>query len=386
MRILPRKSIKLSIFLLIFLCSSCQALPPESTLSITSTITSQTDLPLHSETQGTTPSADSTSTSTPGASVTVTPTDQSSPLETENVPEIQQMTQTALPENPELGETRLREKDQGMMVSVPAGQFEMGIKEEHIPFFVTLCQEYDQDCMYEMTYRLSRPSHIVKLNGYWIDQQEITNAQFAAFLNDQGNQEQDGAAWLSIDNPHSLIELINDIYQPKDGYAEHPVIEVTWYGASAYCEWAGARLPTEAEWEYAARGPESLIFPWGDTFDLTRLNFCDTNCEKFWKTEDYDTGYSDGYSKTAPVGSYPEGASWCGAMDMAGNVWEWVVDWMGPYTEFHQTDPTGPESGTIKVIKGGAWCNAPPVFPSARRWNYAPLGSGFNVGFRCAAP
>ena len=376
----------LSILLLSLLCSSCQAGFPESTLPITSPISSQAALPLHSETKGTSLSTESTSTSTPGASVTDTPADQSTPLETESVPEIKQMTQPALPEEPELGETHLRDKDHGMMVYVPAGRFEMGIKEEHITYIVTLCQEYNQDCMYEMTSSLSRPTHMVQLDGYWIDQLEITNAQFAAFLNDQGNQEQGGAAWLSIDNPHSLIELVNDTYQPKDGYAEHPVIEVTWYGAKAYCDWAGARLPTEAEWEYAARGPENSIYPWGDEFDRTRLNFCDTNCEKFWKTEDYDTGYSDGYAKTAPVGTYPEGASWCGTMDMAGNVWEWVADWMGPYTVFQQTNPLGPESGTIKVIKGGAWCNAPNVFPSAYRWNYAPLGSGFNVGFRCAAP
>jgi formylglycine-generating enzyme required for sulfatase activity len=262
----------------------------------------------------------------------------------------------------------------------------MGITEEDITYLLSLCQEYNQDCMYENVSWLSRPAHKVNLSGYWIDRYEITNAKFASFLNAQGNQEEGGATWLSIDNPHSLIEMVDDTYQPKDGYAEHPVIEVTWYGANAYCEWAGVRLPTEAEWEYAARGPENLRFPWGNSFDRTHLNFCDTNCEKFWKTEDYDTGYSDGYSKTAPVGTYPKGASWCGTMDMAGNVWEWVADWMGPYSVVQQTNPAGPESGTIKVIKGGAWCNAPSVFPSARRWNYAPLGSGFNVGFRCAAP
>jgi formylglycine-generating enzyme required for sulfatase activity len=285
-----------------------------------------------------------------------------------------------------MGDTIRRKSDQGSMVYVPAGKFEMGIKDDNIPYILTLCQEFNQDCMYENTSQLSRPAHGVKLDGFWIDKYEITNAQFAAFLNHQGNQQENGATWLSIDNPHSLIELDFDNYKPKDGYAEHPVIEVTWYGANAYCEWVGARLPTEAEWEYAARGPENNLFPWGNTFDITRLNFCDTTCEKFWKTEDYDTGYSDGYSKTAPVGTYPKGASWCGTMDMAGNVWEWVADWMGPFSVFSQTNPTGSETGTLKIIKGGAWCNAPTVFVSAYRWNYAPFGSGFNVGFRCAGP
>lgn len=378
--------LSLSILLLGLLWSSCQALPPESTLSITSTITSQTDLPLHSKTQGTTLSADSTSTPAPGISITVTPTDRSSPLETKSVPEIKEGTQTALTEELELGETRLREKDQARMVSVPGGRFEMGTRDDEIDYMVTLCLEFNQDCGYAVVSELSRPTHTVSINGYWVDQHEITNAQYAAFLNDQGNQAEGGAAWLSIDNPHSLIELVNDSFQPKEGFADHPVIEVTWHGANAYCQWAGGRLPTEAEWEYAARGSESLIFPWGNRFDLTRLNFCDTNCEKFWKTADYDTGYSDGYSMTAPVGTYPGGASWCGARDMAGNVWEWVADWMGPYTLLHQTNPTGPESGTIKVIKGGGWCNAPTVIRSSHRWNYAPLGSGFNLGFRCVVP
>ena len=335
-----------------------------------------TELPSQTQTIKTAELVASAATFTPGITSTATPLPS---------PESSGMTLTTSPAPPQAGETYLREKDHGVMVYVPAGQFEMGIKKKNITYLLNLCQEYNQDCMYENVSWLSRPAHTVNLSRYWIDQFEITNAQFASFLNAQGNQVEYGASWLSLDNPHSLIEMVNDTYQPKDGYAEHPVIEVTWYGANAYCEWAGARLPTEAEWEYAARGPENLLFPWGDRFERTNLNFCDTNCEKFWKTENYDTGYSDGYPKTSPVGTYPEGASWCGTMDMAGNVWEWVADWMGPYDVFQQTNPTGPGKGTIKVIKGGAWCNAPSVFPSAQRWNYAPLGSGFNLGFRCAA-
>jgi serine/threonine-protein kinase len=272
------------------------------------------------------------------------------------------------------------------MVYVPSGEFEMGTQQEEITYTLSLCQIYHQDCGYITGSLLSRPVHTVYLDGFWIDQYEITNAQFAAFLNDQGNQIKGGAAWLSISNPHSLIERVNNTYQPKEGFAEHPVIEVTWYGADAYCQWAGVLLPTEAQWEYAARGPESLIFPWGNTSDLTRMNFCDTNCEKIWKTGEYETGINDGYPMTSPVGSYPGGKSWCGAMDLVGNVWEWVADWMGEYSVFSQENPSGPESGTIKVIKGGSWCNAPTILRSSHRWNYAPVGSGFNVGFRCAGP
>ncbi len=386
----PRiRPVKVSILILSFLWCSCQARIPVSTPSLSPEGSGDTGLPGNKEPQQSLSPSQTTPSPLPGRTAALTAISQGNqstqPVYTATL-ETGDTSQTAIPALYDSGETRLRQKDGEMMVYVPAGKFEMGTQDEEITYTLTLCKEYNQDCGYVNTSQLSRPTHIVNLSSFWIDQYEITNAQYAAFLNDQGNQVEGGAAWMSIDNPHSLIELANDTYQPKAGYAEHPVIEVTWYGASAYCEWAGARLPTEAEWEYAARGPESTIFPWGNTFDLTLLNFCDTNCEKFWKTADYDTGYSDGYAMTAPVGSYPGGASWCGALDMAGNVHEWVADWMGPYSLTRQENPSGPENGTIKVLKGGAWCNSPIIVRSSHRWNYAPLGSGFNLGFRCVVP
>jgi formylglycine-generating enzyme required for sulfatase activity len=379
MKNLPHNFIFFLILLFSFLSNSCQVgIPePDSTHLIDAPISGVTELPPFPETHITSIPLETRSTSTLEITDAVTP-----------MPDVvsTEVSQITFPDLPVLGETFLRNKDQGVMIFIPAGEFIMGTQDEEIYYTLTLCETYNQDCAYVITSRLSVPTHNVKLSSYWIDQYEITNAQFASFLNDQGNQIEGGSTWLSIKNPHSLIEQVNGSYQPKEGFADHPVIEVTWYGANAYCEWAGARLPTEAEWEYAARGPENLFFPWGNVFEITHVNFCDTNCEKFWKTEDYDTGYSDGFSKTAPVGTYPKGKSWCGTMDMVGNVWEWVADWMGPYTVFPQENPTGPESGTIKVIKGGAWCNAPTVMRPSTRWNYAPLGSGFNLGFRCAAP
>jgi formylglycine-generating enzyme required for sulfatase activity len=384
-----RAPVKILILVLSLLWCSCQAGFPENKQPLKSETPGITDLPANIEPHTTEEPVEITSTHPSSLTSTITSVpgpEQPPQSESDHSPEFKGLTQTAIPETSQLGETLLRSKDQGFMVYVPSGEFEMGTQDDEITYTLTLCTTYNQDCAYVNTSELSRPTHIVSLNGYWIDQREITNSQYADFLNDQGNQIEGGAAWLSVDNRYSLIELVNNTYQPKDGFAEHPVIEVTWHGANAYCEWAGARLPTEAEWEFAARGPESLIFPWGNKFDLTLLNFCDTNCEKFWKTEDYDTGYSDGYSMTAPVGSYPGGASWCGALDMSGNVWEWVADWMGPYAIFRQVNPTGPETGTIKVIKGGAWCNDPTVMRPSSRWNYAPMGSGFNIGFRCVVP
>jgi formylglycine-generating enzyme required for sulfatase activity len=109
--------------------------------------------------------------------------------------------------------------------------------------------------------------------------------------------------------------------------SNHPVVCVDWHGAKAYCEWAGGRLPTEAEWEKAARGPDGQKYPWGDELDGSLANFCDTNCPDDWKNE----GYNDGYGLTAPVGSYPGGASFYGVHDLGGNVWEWTGSEYKPY-------------------------------------------------------
>jgi formylglycine-generating enzyme required for sulfatase activity len=207
---------------------------------------------------------------------------------------------------PEPFDTRVRVRDGMALVYVPAGHFEMG-------------SSHDER---------AQPVHVVAVDAFWIDQTEVTNAMFTEFLNERGNQVEEGVSWLEPGAGHrgivyGHIKENDGLFLPQAGYEDYPVVEVSWYGAAAYCSWAGGRLPTEAEWEYAARGPESRDYPWGNTFDGRRANYCDVNCTYEWR----DTSVDDGSAQWTAVGSYPDGASWCGALDMAGNVWEWVSDW-----------------------------------------------------------
>ncbi len=217
------------------------------------------------------------------------------------------------------GDIWIRPIDGMEMALVPAGQFAMGSGPEELEYALDLCTAYYDDCELEW-FEDESPRHTVSVDSFWMDRTEITNQQFAAFLNQMSNRREGGMLWL--DEEHGQIEQIDGTYQPQSGYGDHPVVEVTWYGASAYCRWVGGRLPTEAEWEYAARGEERTLFPWGDQFDGKRLNSCDVNCELEWADKVVD----DGYPRTAPVGNYPEGESWSGIQDMAGNVYEWVSD------------------------------------------------------------
>ena len=231
-----------------------------------------------------------------------------------------------------LGDTWTRPADGMVMVYVPAGEFQMGSTEG-----------YDAE----------EPVHAVVLNGFWLDRTEVTNAQYQKCVT-AGDCEVSGYASNSDYN----------------GVAQ-PVVGVSWHDAVAYCKWAEARLPTEAEWEYAARGPEGLIYPWGNTWDCARGNF-NTDCG------------SDSYALTAPVGSFPEGTSWVGALDLAGNVWEWVADWYGSYSSGRQVNPAGPQSGTARVLRGGSWGSSENYARCANRLWYTPTGTGNGYrGFRC---
>ena len=280
----------------------------------------------------------------------------------------------------ELGDTMVRDVDSMTMVWVPAGTFRMGSTDEQIDDALALCEAFRGQCAADWFDR-ERPAHDVSVSGFWIDQTEVTNAQFCAFLNSEGNCSEGGRSWLDERATSCRIEQVEGTYEPLAGYEEHPVVEVTWYGATAYARWIGGRLPTEAEWAYAARGPDSLIFPWGNAFRGDALSFCDANCA----FDTRDSSADDGHAKTAPVGSFPLGASWVGALDLAGNVWEWCADWYGgSYVQTSPSrNPVGPKTGLARVCRGGAWGGDPYDVRSARRGDIHPRESYESIGFRC---
>jgi formylglycine-generating enzyme required for sulfatase activity len=249
-------------------------------------------------------------------------------------------------------------------VWVPAGSFLMGTDAATIARLTA----QDPPGFVLGEFKTEQPQHRVNITrGYWIDRFEVTNENFAAFVADGGYEKQanwsaDGWAWLSGHPASHSNFCFGDL--PKD-----PVRCVTWFEAEAYATWRAGRLPSEAEWEYAARGPESLIYPWGNEFDAGRCNVVEK------------TG-------PVPVGSYPNGVSWVGANDMAGNAMEWVQDWLGDdyYAASPTDDPPGPASGTTKVEKGGWWGSNLFVARSAyRHFEDAPGYSDVHIGFRIAS-
>lgn len=266
-------------------------------------------------------------------------------------------------------ETKIRSQDGMVIVFVPAGEFIMGSTEHQIESAQQTCRGnfYSGDC--PKWFGDEQPRHTVVLDAFWIDRTEVTNAQYQLCV-----EAKACAAHVQSGS------LGRQSYYGNPTYDNYPVIWVNWKQASAYCEWAGGRLPTEAEWEYAARGPDGRQYPWGDHFDGKRLNACDMNCpHRFWTDDEYDDEHSD----TAPVGSYPEGASWCGALDMAGNVAEWVADWYAPYSADKQQNPTGPTLGASRVFRGGSFYTPRTYARSASREQLLSITPSDSIGLRC---
>jgi formylglycine-generating enzyme required for sulfatase activity len=194
----------------------------------------------------------------------------------------------------------------------------------------------------------------------------VTNAAYQQFIDDDGYKQQafwsaDGWKWLQESR------VIGPEYYKNFIDGQKPCVGISWYEADAYARWRGGRLPTEAEWEYAARGPQSNIYPWGNFWDERRANTSD-----------------GGPGTTTPVTHYENGKSWCGAYDLAGNVWEWASDWYdrGYYQRLIANDPQGPTSGDYLVVRGGSWLNLPITARGAARSRYNADFRYHDVGAR----
>jgi formylglycine-generating enzyme required for sulfatase activity len=265
------------------------------------------------------------------------------------------------------GDTWTRPADSMVMVSVPAGGFFMGSTEEDIDAVLAGCSDCERDWFGD-----ELPEHIVYLEAFWIDRTEVTNRQFRRCVRAGACEAPTTCDW-------------GDPSFGGQGQAGRPVVCVSWDMAQAYCQWAGARLPTEAEWEKAARGTDRQGFPWGNDFDCSQGNFDDEQ-----ELDDYVVPGGpdcDGHGQSAPVGSYPSGASPYGALDLAGNVWEWVADWYADnyYYVSPDSDPPGPASGSYRGLRGGGWYAAWENVRAAFRFYSEPAGRYDGVGFRCAA-
>ena len=284
------------------------------------------------------------------------------------------------PQQPQTPPATMVGHDGAEMILVPAGEFIMGSDADEIAR-LDIKQELVEDEM---------PRHRVYLDTFYMDTYEVTNAHFQQFVHATGYRTQaeredwgwadTGAAWGQVTGANWRAPLGPG--SSIAGLEQHPVVQVSQEDAKAYCAWAGKRLPTEAEWEKAARGTDGRIYPWGDQFDGTRLNFCDAHCQRSWQ----DQASNDGYRYTAPVGHYAGDQSPYGAYDMAGNVREWVADW---YAEnYYKTSPTrnppGPASGEQAVLRGGGWVNTARNVRVPFRSRLEPAHRYGYVGIRCA--
>lgn len=237
------------------------------------------------------------------------------------------------------GTSRISDADGMVIVYVPAGEFLMGSPEG--------VGDYDED-----------PQHTVTLDGYWIDQTEVTNGMYELCI-DAG----------VCTPPGDISSPTHGEYFGNTQFTNYPMINVNWNQANTYCEWAGRQLPTEAQWEKAARGTDGRTYPWGENPPNENL-----------------VNYNENIGDTTEVGSYPNGASPYGALDMSGNVWEWVADWYGEnyYAQSPTNNPTGPSTGKSRVIRLGSWFNIDIDISATDRGRDDPKNSAYYYGFRCA--
>ena len=279
------------------------------------------------------------------------------------------------PANPEAGDVWVNPRDGMEMVYIAAGEFTLGTSDEEIEAWLV---DHPRDTRWR--FLREQPQCRVSLEGYWMGRTEVTNAHYLRFMQATGHPAP--GRWEEGRIP--------------EGLEQFPVVYIYAEDAVAYCEWAGGRLPSELEWEKAARGTEGRIFPWGEEWDNTRCrNFelisgvsYETTAESLEAFDAWTDAHNLRQEGLAPVGSYPQGASPYGCLDMAGNVWEWCADLYGEniYQRYATGDLTPPEQGISRVLRGGAWyMDSPMQFRSTLRFPYRPnLRQLGGYGFRYA--
>ena len=270
----------------------------------------------------------------PTSAVSVSPTWTSLPAVTQTIEPTSSPTAvlTAAPAQLGVGSIITSEKDGMTPVYVPAGEFSMGND-----------SGWDEE----------KPIHTVELDDFWIDQTEVTNAMYAKCVQED-----------------SCAQPSNTAHFDDSNYANHPVVYVSWHDANQYCAWAGRRLPTEAEWEKAARGTDKRVFPWGDTIDCSLANY--------WGKEN---GCVD---DTTPVGIYPDGVSPYGVLDMTGNALEWVSTLFARYPYDASDGREDLDASGARVLRGGSWNVTAEFTRGSRRDWYLPGIRRNYAGFRCA--
>ncbi len=281
---------------------------------------------------------------------------------------------------PQAGEERVNPVDGAVMVWVPGtaeacptGKFRMGSTPQEID---ALWVANGWDPAWKELTADEQPAHEVELDGFWLYKHEVTVGQYARFL-----------AATGYPAP--------PVWDDLQGHADLPVVAVSWDDAAAYCRWAGGALPTEAQWEYAARGPEGRLFPWGNDWDRTRCNSAEYHAGKPLNDNARWHAWYDSFPATiatvvehlCPAGSFPSGASWCGALDMAGSVWEWCSDWHDD--EFYasaaaaQRNPECTDNSLIaRALRGGGLDFAALYCRAARRDWDLPISRNNDLGLR----
>jgi formylglycine-generating enzyme required for sulfatase activity len=255
----------------------------------------------------------------------------------------------APPNSPQAGDVWVNPRDEMELVYVAPGEFTFGSTDEAIDDWLRAHPDHERYWIED-----ERPQSRISLPGYWMGRTEVTNGQYLRFVQATGRS--------------APRQWVNG--RPAAGTDRLPVVYVSWHDANAYAGWAGGRLPSELEWEKAARGTDGRLFPWGNNWDRSRCRSSVTSV-----------------SGPSAVGSYPTGASPYGCMDMSGNTDEWCADWYDAivYRQYARGDTSAPRSGDSRVLRGGCWTDE---LPSCVRCTFRngspPDGSYEDTGFRCA--